>query len=35
VRSHGRDERILVQSFLEGQEFTWELLLALASPAKK
>jgi acetylornithine deacetylase/succinyl-diaminopimelate desuccinylase-like protein len=35
VRSHGRDERISVQSFFEGQEFTWELLLALTSPAKR
>ncbi len=35
VRAHGRDERISVQSFFEGQEFTWELLLALTSPAKK
>jgi acetylornithine deacetylase/succinyl-diaminopimelate desuccinylase-like protein len=34
VRSHGRDERIRVQSFYEGQTFLYELVKALASPAK-
>ncbi len=33
VRAHGRDERVGVQAFYEGQEFTWELLLALTSPS--
>ncbi len=32
VRAHGRDERVGVQAFYEGQEFTWELLLALSVP---
>jgi acetylornithine deacetylase/succinyl-diaminopimelate desuccinylase-like protein len=34
VRSHGRDERIRVQSFYEGQTFLYELVKALAGPAK-
>jgi acetylornithine deacetylase/succinyl-diaminopimelate desuccinylase-like protein len=34
VRSHGRDERIRVQSFYEGQTFLYELVKALSSPAK-
>jgi len=34
VRSHGRDERIRVQSFYEGQTFLYELVMALAGPAK-
>ncbi|MGQ0816128.1 MAG: M20/M25/M40 family metallo-hydrolase [Gemmatimonadota bacterium] len=29
VRAHGRDERLLVQSFYEGQEFLWRLVNAL------
>lgn len=29
-RSHGRDERMMVQSFFEGQEFLWRLVNALA-----
>jgi len=31
VRAHGRDERVGVQAFYEGLEFTWELLVALTS----
>jgi len=34
VRSHGRDERIRVQAFYEGQSFLYELVKTLASPAK-
>jgi acetylornithine deacetylase/succinyl-diaminopimelate desuccinylase-like protein len=32
-RAHGRDERMRVQSFYEGQEFLYRLAKALASPA--
>jgi acetylornithine deacetylase/succinyl-diaminopimelate desuccinylase-like protein len=32
VRAHGRDERILVRSFYEGQEFVYRLLAALTAP---
>jgi acetylornithine deacetylase/succinyl-diaminopimelate desuccinylase-like protein len=40
VRAHGRDERLPVQSFYEGQEFLYRLVKAYASaeesgPAKK
>ncbi len=31
VRAHGRDERVGVQAFYEGLEFTWELVLGLTS----
>jgi acetylornithine deacetylase/succinyl-diaminopimelate desuccinylase-like protein len=31
IRAHGRDERIGVRAFYEGQEFTWRLLLAVAT----
>ena len=31
VRAHGRDERVGIQAFYEGLEFTWELLGALTS----
>ncbi len=31
VRSHGQDERILIRSFFEGQEFLYRLVKALAS----
>jgi acetylornithine deacetylase/succinyl-diaminopimelate desuccinylase-like protein len=34
VRSHGRDERIRVQSFYEGQTFLYELVKVLAGPVK-
>ena len=34
VRSHGRDERIRVQSFYEAQTFLYELVKALSSPVK-
>jgi acetylornithine deacetylase/succinyl-diaminopimelate desuccinylase-like protein len=34
VRSHGRDERIRVQSFYEGQTFLYELVKSLTSPVK-
>ena len=30
VRSHGRDERLLVRSFYDGQEFLWRLVRRLA-----
>ena len=32
VRAHGRDERVGVQAFYEGQQFTWELLRKLTAP---
>ena len=32
-RAHGRDERLLVQSFYEGQTFLYELVKMLATPA--
>ncbi|MGH9693921.1 MAG: M20/M25/M40 family metallo-hydrolase, partial [Bryobacteraceae bacterium] len=31
-RAHGRDERISVESFYEGQTFLYRLVKALASP---
>jgi acetylornithine deacetylase/succinyl-diaminopimelate desuccinylase-like protein len=34
VRSHGRDERIRMQAYYEGQTFLYELVKSLASPAK-
>ena len=34
VRSHGRDERIRVQAFYEGQTFLYDLVKTLASPTK-
>jgi acetylornithine deacetylase/succinyl-diaminopimelate desuccinylase-like protein len=33
-RAHGRDERVRVQAFYEGQTFLYELVKTLASPAK-
>jgi acetylornithine deacetylase/succinyl-diaminopimelate desuccinylase-like protein len=30
VRSHGKDERVLVQSFYEGVEFMYRLMKELA-----
>jgi len=33
VRAHGRDERMGVQSFYEGQEFLYELVKQLTSPS--
>lgn len=35
VRAHGRDERILVQSYYEGVEFIYRIAKALASPAPR
>jgi acetylornithine deacetylase/succinyl-diaminopimelate desuccinylase-like protein len=34
VRSHGRDERIGVKSFYEGQEFLYQLVKDMSSPTK-
>jgi acetylornithine deacetylase/succinyl-diaminopimelate desuccinylase-like protein len=34
VRIHGKDERILVKSFLDGHEYLYRLVKALASEAK-
>jgi acetylornithine deacetylase/succinyl-diaminopimelate desuccinylase-like protein len=34
ARAHGRDERMRVQSFYEGQEFLYRLTKALAGPAR-
>jgi acetylornithine deacetylase/succinyl-diaminopimelate desuccinylase-like protein len=31
VRAHGRDERLGVKQFYEGQQFLWRLVLALAA----
>jgi acetylornithine deacetylase/succinyl-diaminopimelate desuccinylase-like protein len=31
VRAHGRDERVGVKQFYEGQDFLWRLILALAA----
>ena len=31
VRAHGRDERVGVKQFYEGQEFLWRLVQAFAS----
>ncbi len=33
IRAHGRDERIAVRSFVEGQEFLYRLIVALTSHA--
>jgi acetylornithine deacetylase/succinyl-diaminopimelate desuccinylase-like protein len=30
VRAHGQDERILIESFYEGQEFLYRLVKALS-----
>lgn len=35
VRAHGRDERVGMQAFYEGLEFTWELVVALTTSAVK
>ena len=35
VRAHGRDERVGVQAFYEGLEFTWELVGALTSTSAR
>jgi acetylornithine deacetylase/succinyl-diaminopimelate desuccinylase-like protein len=32
IRMHGRDERMSVQSFYEGQTFLYELVKALSKP---
>ena len=32
-RAHGRDERMLVRSYFEGQTFMYEIVKALAKPA--
>jgi acetylornithine deacetylase/succinyl-diaminopimelate desuccinylase-like protein len=34
-RAHGRDERIAVQSFFDGQEYLYRLVKAFASPSAK
>ena len=34
ARAHGRDERMRIQSYYEGQEFLWRLTKVLALPAK-
>ncbi len=34
VRFHGRDERIFVQSFYEGQSFLYDLVKSLSTPAR-
>jgi acetylornithine deacetylase/succinyl-diaminopimelate desuccinylase-like protein len=34
ARAHGRDERMRIQSYYEGQEFLWRLTQALAGPAR-
>jgi acetylornithine deacetylase/succinyl-diaminopimelate desuccinylase-like protein len=34
IRFHGRDERVPVQSFYEGQTFMYDLVKALAKTAK-
>ena len=34
-RAHGRDERVLVKSFYDGQAFLYELVKQLASPAPR
>jgi acetylornithine deacetylase/succinyl-diaminopimelate desuccinylase-like protein len=33
IRAHGRDERILIRSFLEGQEFLYRLVGRLSGPS--
>jgi acetylornithine deacetylase/succinyl-diaminopimelate desuccinylase-like protein len=34
ARAHGRDERMRIQSYYEGQEFLWRLTRALTSPSR-
>jgi acetylornithine deacetylase/succinyl-diaminopimelate desuccinylase-like protein len=34
IRFHGRDERVLVQSFYEGQAFLYDLVKTLAKTGK-
>jgi acetylornithine deacetylase/succinyl-diaminopimelate desuccinylase-like protein len=34
VRAHGKDERVLVRSFLDGHEYLYRLVKALASDSK-
>jgi acetylornithine deacetylase/succinyl-diaminopimelate desuccinylase-like protein len=34
VRAHGRDERVLVKSFFDGQEYLYRLVKALSSGAR-
>jgi len=34
IRFHGRDERLAVQSFYEGQAFLYDLVKTLTQPAK-
>ena len=34
ARAHGRDERMRIQSYYEGQEFLWRLTKALTSPPR-
>jgi len=34
ARAHGRDERMRIQSYYEGQEFLWRLTRALTTPAR-
>jgi acetylornithine deacetylase/succinyl-diaminopimelate desuccinylase-like protein len=34
ARAHGRDERMRIQSYYEGQEFLWRLTNALSTPAR-
>jgi acetylornithine deacetylase/succinyl-diaminopimelate desuccinylase-like protein len=33
MRAHGKDERILVKSFVEGLDFAYHLATALAAPS--
>jgi acetylornithine deacetylase/succinyl-diaminopimelate desuccinylase-like protein len=35
VRAHGRDERMLVQSFYEGQTFLYELVKTLSTAKRE
>jgi len=35
IRAHGRDERVGVKQFFEGQEFLYRLVKELASPAEQ
>jgi acetylornithine deacetylase/succinyl-diaminopimelate desuccinylase-like protein len=34
VRAHGKDERVLVKSFLDGDEYLYRLVKALASESR-
>jgi acetylornithine deacetylase/succinyl-diaminopimelate desuccinylase-like protein len=34
IRFHGRDERMSIQSFYEGQTFLYELVKALSKPGE-